>query len=161
MNNIIQISNITKVSFSTIFITCSVILLPLLLFFYAKRIKYFIKCSYYDKSSPNKDEETYAVEDARLSRSERMAALNYVDLDYFDVGDRTLDSTICSMGSSHLSRHSINISKSFIDENNTTDKKLENLDVSSQLEAFETPPSAFRNILPKTRKPVPIPERLK
>uniref|UniRef100_A0A0K0EKL0 Transmembrane protein n=1 Tax=Strongyloides stercoralis TaxID=6248 RepID=A0A0K0EKL0_STRER len=99
--------------------------------------------------------EKYKVEDPRISLSERMAALNHVDLDYFNAADRTLDSTICSLNNSRRSHRSVSISSSnnvVLNGENISDGEKSDLEVSSRFDAFDTPPSAFRYNVRKARR---------
>uniref|UniRef100_A0A0N4Z7C7 Pecanex-like protein n=1 Tax=Parastrongyloides trichosuri TaxID=131310 RepID=A0A0N4Z7C7_PARTI len=120
----------------------------------------FIVAKLWKSKCQANSEKSFLVESPRLTRSERMEALNYVDLDFVNDTDRTLDSTICSFNSSHMSMKSNNVSnlKKTPQEGSLYSEKME----SPKFDPMETPPSALRR-LPKSarRRIVPLSDRLK
>ncbi|CEF67357.1 Hypothetical protein SRAE_2000202100 [Strongyloides ratti] len=151
MDNITSVVGLLELSFQFILL---VFLVSPVLFVLVENRKSFIKCISFGSNTQGDSGEKYDVEDPRISLSERMAALNHVDLDYFNVVDRTLDSTICSLNSSCLSRPPINISgnNNIMDEKEIIGEEINDGEVSSRFDAFETPPSAFRHNIRKTRR---------
>uniref|UniRef100_A0A0N4ZR97 Uncharacterized protein n=1 Tax=Parastrongyloides trichosuri TaxID=131310 RepID=A0A0N4ZR97_PARTI len=97
-------------------------------------------------------EQLCEPEDARISFSEKIVPLDYVELDYLDAADRTMDSTIISFNNTHLSTYSMNTSNNIDSYHHEKE--------SFFLNSMKIPSKCFKEMPNSTRKRVPFSERL-